>query len=216
MYKQLIISTCKKEGLNISEAAYVLATTHHETNATFEPVREAYWVKNAEQWRKKNLRYWPYYGRGFVQLTWDYNYKKATEYFNTVLGIKVDFVKNPDLVMDPNYAVIILVIGMREGWFTGKELDDYIDDIDESDKEDFLEYYNARRIVNGMDRANDIAVLAEKYEKELRASGYNVADKAPTEPVQPIPSTTSYGGSQNWLITLLRLLIAIFKGNKNA
>lgn len=216
MYKQLIISTCKKEGLNISEASYALATTHLETNATFEPVREAYWMKNAEQWRKKNLRYWPYYGRGFVQLTWDFNYKKATEYFNTVLGIKVDFVKNPDLVMDPNYAAIILVVGMREGWFTGKDLDDYIDDIDESDKEDFLEYYNARRIINGMDRANDIAVLAEKYEKELRASGYDKGDKAPAEPVQPVPTTPSYGGSQNWFITLIRLLIAIFKGNKNA
>ncbi len=213
MYKQLIISTCKREGLNLHEAAYVLATTHWETNATFEPVREAYWVKNAEQWRKKNLRYYPWYGRGFVQLTWEANYLKAGK------AIGVDLIKNPDLAMEPNNAAKILVIGMRDGWFTGKDLDDYIDGIEESDKEDFLEYYNARRIVNGMDKANNIAVLSEKYEAELRASGYESPDKAPTKPVDGKKEESSYGGSQNWFITLLRLLIAIFKslikGNKN-
>ncbi len=209
MYKQLIITTCKKEGLNLHEAAYVLGTTHWETNGTFEPVREAYWVKNAEQWRKKNLRYWPFYGRGFVQLTWDYNYVKATKYFNEVLGIKVDFVKKPDLVMDPNYAAIILVVGMREGWFTGKDLDDKIDGIEESDKEDFLEYYYSRIIVNGMDKANDIAVLAEKYEEELRKAGYSASTPS-NLPADRNVDTGSEGDSQNWFVLLLRLLIKLF------
>jgi putative chitinase len=161
MYKQLIIDTCKEYGLSRDEAAYVLGTVHWETNGTFEPVKEAYWVKNAEAWRKKNLRYYPWYGRGFIQLTWDYNYKKAGE------KIGVDLIKNPDLAMEPKNSAKIAVLGMKEGWFTGKDLDDYIDSIPESAKEDFLEFYNARRIVNGMDKANNIAVLAERYEAEL-------------------------------------------------
>lgn len=213
MYKQLIISTCKKEGLNLHEAAYVLATADHETNHTFEPVREAYWVKNAEQWRKKNLRYYPWYGRGFVQLTWEKNYLKAGK------AIGVDLIKNPDLAMEPNNAARILVIGMREGWFTGKDLDDKIDGVEESDKEDFLEYYYARVIVNGMDKANAIAVLAEKYEEELRASGYDSASTPSNLPTGGKEEEPSYGGSQNFWITLVRLLIAVFKsfakGKKN-
>jgi hypothetical protein len=45
-------------------AAGVVATTKIETASTFEPVREAFWV--GEAWRKENLRYWPYYGRGYL------------------------------------------------------------------------------------------------------------------------------------------------------
>lgn len=171
MYKQLIIDTCKEYRLNRDEAAYVLGTIHLETNGTFEPVREAYWVKNAEAWRKKNLKYYPWYGRGFIQLTWLENYIKAGK----KLGI--DFTKDPDKVMEPKISAKIAVLGMKEGWFTGKKLEDYIDGIDESAKEDFLEFYNARRIVNGMDRANDIAVLSEAYEKELVAINYDGVTK---------------------------------------
>jgi putative chitinase len=206
MYKQLIIDTCKKEGLSRDGAAYVLGTVHWETNATFEPVKEAYWVKNAEAWRKKNLRYYPWYGRGFIQLTWLENYIKAGKKLN------VDLTSNPDKVMDPQISAKIAVIGMKEGWFTGKDLNDYIDGIDESAKEDFLEFYNARRIVNGMDKANQIAVLAEQYEKELRTSGYGV--EATEKPVQGDKGGGGYGGSRNLLSLLLRLLRAFLKGWK--
>src|SRR5690606_23328670 len=157
MYKSLIIKTCKDHGLLRNEAAYVLATTEWETNRTFEPVREAYWL--SEDWRKKNLRYYPWYGRGFVQLTWEENYKKA----GTKIG--VNLIANPDAAMEPNNAAKILVLGMKEGWFTGKKLSDYIT----LRASDFL---NARRIVNGLDKAKEIETLARKYDKELREAGY--------------------------------------------
>ncbi len=149
---------------NVQQAAYILATAWWETGQTMMPVKEAYWL--SEDWRKKNLRYYPYYGRGYVQLTWDYNYKKASDYF------KVDFVKKPDLVMDVQYALPILIVGMNEGWFTGKKLDSYIDKTDETDSEDYSEYKNARRIVNGTDKADTIAKLALAFEKGLKAGGY--------------------------------------------
>jgi len=89
---------CNNRGLTMPEQqAYVLATVEHETNATFEPVIEAYWV--SEQWREENLRYYPYYGRGFVQLTWDYNYDK----YSDKLG--VDLLADPDLVLEPNVSL---------------------------------------------------------------------------------------------------------------
>ena len=71
--------------------AYIFATVFHETNATFLPVREAYWM--SEDWRKRNFRYYPYYGRGFVQITWEANYLT----YKKLLGI--DLVKNPDSEM---------------------------------------------------------------------------------------------------------------------
>src|SRR6187549_3550178 len=54
--------------------AYMLATTFHETAATFQPITE--YGSDAYLQGKS---YYPYIGRGYVQLTWDYNYQKATD-----------------------------------------------------------------------------------------------------------------------------------------
>lgn len=93
--------------------AYMLATAFHETNRTMQPVREAYWVRNAEDWRRRNLRYYPYYGRGFVQLTWQHNYDRAGDFIGT------DLVRNPDLALLPQNAATIMLVGMEAGWFRG-------------------------------------------------------------------------------------------------
>ncbi len=89
--------------------AYTLATTFHETNETMTPVREAYWL--SEDWRRTHLRYYPYYGRGYVQLTHKTNYAHAA----TVIG--ADLVAQPDLALRPDYAAVIMFVGMTEGWF---------------------------------------------------------------------------------------------------
>ncbi len=183
MYKELIVSTCKAYGLLRNQAAYVLATADHETNATFMPVREAYWVKNAEQWRKRNLRYYPWYGRGFVQLTWEANYKKAGD------KIGVDLIKDPDAAMQPDHAAKILVLGMVEGWFTGKKLSDYI-------TLKTSEFVSARRIINGTDKDDEIAALAIKYDAELRKAGYGV------EPSKPVPQATAPKSSKGPLAAI--------------
>ena len=97
-----------------------------------------------------------YYGRGYVQLTWFNNFKKASE------KLKHDFLNNPDDVMQIEHATNILLLGMKEGWFTGRKLSDYIN----QSKKDYL---NARRIINGMDKASLIAGYAETFEKALRS-----------------------------------------------
>ncbi|MGR9074141.1 MAG: peptidoglycan-binding protein, partial [Gammaproteobacteria bacterium] len=70
-----IKAECASQGIGLkTQVSYVLATTQWETAQTFRPVKEAYWL--SEDWRKNNLRYFPYYGRGYVQLTWEKNYEK--------------------------------------------------------------------------------------------------------------------------------------------
>jgi hypothetical protein len=168
----LILSECQKHGLLRNETAYVLATAFWESARTMQPVREAFWL--SEAWRKANLRYHPWYGRGFVQITWEANYVAM----GNRLGI--DLTSDPDVVMDPALSAQILVIGMKEGHFTGKKLSDYIT-LKASN------YRGARRIVNGTDKAGAIAELAEEYEAALLAMGYGI------DPVAPIANDRKDG-----------------------
>jgi len=148
-----IKAECTKQGIGLkSQIAYVLATTDHETNHTFQPVKEAYWL--SEDWRRQNLRYYPYYGRGFVQITWKSNYAK----YGALLGI--DMVGNPDLALQPKNALFILVHGFQTGGFTGVKLADYVN----ASKTDF---FNARRCINALDKAQEIADLAQTYLAKL-------------------------------------------------
>jgi hypothetical protein len=144
-----IYHKCLGHGLDLADQiAYILATVEWETAGTFKPVREAYW--HDEAWREKHLRYYPYYGRGYVQLTWEDNYRRYGE------RLGIDLVNEPDLALDPEIAAFILVDGFKVGFFTGKKLEDYINEEDT----DFIE---ARRCINGQDHAAEIAALAEKW-----------------------------------------------------
>ena len=98
----------------------------------------------------KGKPYVPYYGRGLVQLTWNYNYEKMGK----KLGIKL--LENPDLALEVKNAIPILFIGMSVGIFTGKKFADYFS----KTKEDWVQ---ARRIINGLDKAQLIADYAQRY-----------------------------------------------------
>lgn len=154
---QAIIKEAHRQGItNKAQIAYILATVQHETNDTFQPVREAYFLgepTRAENYRQ-TLRYYPYYGRGYVQLTWDYNYRE----YSNILGL--DLVNNPDLVMNPDLSLFVLIDGMKRGIFTGIKLDDYI-------SSSWLDFHNARRIINGTDKAELIKDYALNWQTNL-------------------------------------------------
>ncbi|MGV8120449.1 MAG: glycoside hydrolase family 19 protein [Candidatus Xenobiia bacterium LiM19] len=132
--------------------AYMMATIQWETAGTFLPVREAFWL--SEEWRKNNLRYYPFYGRGYVQLTWESNYRKYSKILN------IDFVSNPDLVMQPENALQILVHGFKNGVFTGYQLEEFVN----ANKSDYIE---ARKCINGSDHATEISEIAKEWEKRM-------------------------------------------------
>lgn len=157
---QMLIDECKRQGLLRNQCAYVLATSFWETAHTMRPVVEAYWL--SEAWRKKNLRYYPWHGRGFVQLTWEKNYQRAAQ----KLGVPLD--KDPTLALNPEIAAKIAVTGMKFGWFTGRDLDDFID-LKHSD------FKGARQIINGRDKDDEIAEIARHYDDDLKAAGYGEA-----------------------------------------
>jgi predicted chitinase len=125
---------------DLNKLAYILGTVRHESN--FRPIEERRASSSQTDVYDRQNRYWNtgYYGRGFVQLTWENNYKKMSD----LLG--VNFVVNPSLALEPKYAARILVQGMMQGSFTRKKLNTYINDQEQ-------DFYNARKTVNGTDRA---------------------------------------------------------------
>lgn len=166
----VILEACIEEGIaSLDQIAYILATAYHEVGPDLKPVREGFALSNAEAVRhvtklfqkgvirinyampeKNGLSY---YGRGYVQLTWPQNYKMMGK----LLG--VDLYNNPDLALHPDIAAKILVKGMKLGCFTGKKLSDYFYQV--SDR------VNARRIINGTDKAQLIAGHADKFYQAL-------------------------------------------------
>lgn len=160
-----IIKELKARGVPLPEAAYVLATAYHETAKTMQPVREG--LRASDAWRKKNLRYYPWYGRGHVQLTWEENYRKADQ----KLGLGGALVANPDLALDPEISAQVLVLGSVQGWFAGdkKGRHTLARHITTGTR---AEYRQARRIINIMDKADLIAGHALIYKEALQKAGY--------------------------------------------
>ncbi len=123
--------------------AYMLATTYHETACRMWPITE-YGSDSYLQGKE----YWPYIGRGYVMLTWEENYRKAS----AALGLidERDLVEHPEMALDSLIATRCLFRGMAEGWYTGRKLGQYFNDT----KNDPV---NARQIINGNDKDDLIA-----------------------------------------------------------
>lgn len=144
--------------------AYMLATVYHECAKTMQPIEEIGKGRKYDYGKRLKMSRKPYsdtqaifYGRGFVQLTWYENYQKASKYCG------VNLLHSPEMALNPLIASKILIGGMTEGWFTGKKLSDYFTD----GKTDWV---NARRIINGTDKAEIIAGHAEKFFDALENS----------------------------------------------
>ncbi|PYH40881.1 uncharacterized protein BP01DRAFT_360925 [Aspergillus saccharolyticus JOP 1030-1] len=143
-------------GINKFQIAYILATAEWESK--FSPIEEI---------GGKNKPYAPYYGRGYVQITHKENYDKYSKL------LSLDMVTHPEIALRPDVSLVVIVHGMSKGSFTGKKLGDYITDFDHKD------YINARRIVNGLDRAAEIAAFATFWEGALSGVNSIGSDPAP-------------------------------------
>lgn len=166
------------EGAPLAWTAYALATAYHETASTMQPVKEyggpsyltrmydvsgarpQLCIANGNTCAGDGLKYC---GRGYVQLTWKNNYKRAGD------EIGVDLVANPDKALDPVNAAKIMRRGMEEGWFTGKKFSSYLPT---SGRATSGQYRFARFIINGSDKADQIASHAKAFEAALEAGGW--------------------------------------------
>lgn len=167
--------------------SYALATTMHETAYTFLPVHEYggrnYFIQRYGGQTRKGKELgndtpeegYFYAGRGDVQLTGESNYEKAEdairrEYpeliarwekrtgkkFDLTVGDQPNDEKDPDNAQDPEIAYAIMSYGMRTGMFTGKKLSQYFNNAGRN-------WNEARRIINGLDHAGEIADKGRRW-----------------------------------------------------
>lgn len=198
---------------NLQRLSYVLGTPKVETGGTYEAITEngakSYFDKY-EPGTSIGKRLgntvkgdgWRYRGRGLVQITGRRNYALVGREFG------LDLLANPDLALDLELAARILVVGTLKGWFTGKGLSDYIDDVDEADDLDLAEFKQARRTVNGQDKAAVIAGHALVFEKALKAGGWG---SAPAPEPAPAPKPTKPNIFAAILNAILALVAAFTK-----
>jgi len=166
--KKLVDAIVKDSDISdLRWAAYMLATVKHECANTWQPIEEygkgqghdyGQEVTVTDPQTKQQYKN-VYYGRGYVQLTWENNYKKMDD----ALGLSgaESLRLHPEKALDASTAYRIMSYGMRNGSFTGKKLSDYI-------SAGSVDYRNARRIINGLDQADLIKGYAEKIEFLLR------------------------------------------------
>ena len=154
----LLIQEAKKQGASTNQIAYILGTAKHESD-NFKTMSE-YASGNAYEGRQDlgNTQAGDgakYKGLGYVQITGRNNYSKYAK----LTGL--DLINNPGLAKDPKTSAFITVNGILNGNFTGAKLSDYVN----NNKNDFI---NARRTVNGTDKAQLIANYANDYLKKLK------------------------------------------------
>lgn len=187
---EAILDGCAAEQVaDQRHVAYVLATPMIETGGTYQPIVENlnysaqgllrtfpryFSSKDAAAYAKQPQRIanrayanrmgngdeasgdgWKFRGRGLCQITGHDNYAKFSRLLN------IDLVGNPDLALQDAIAGKIIVVGMRDGLFTGKALRDYFT----SGSSDWVQ---ARRIINGLDRAADIAGYGKLFNAALQ------------------------------------------------
>ena len=173
-----IISAFYRLGLDdLRWLAYMLATAFHETAGTMRPVRETLASSDAQAiaslekaWKAGKLPqvktpYWRngFFGRGFVQLTHEANYRTMGKILD------INLLANPSLALDLDVSARILIEGMTagisgKGDFTGRMLSDYFNATTDDP-------VAARAIVNGKDKAKLIAGYHKAFLDALQAAG---------------------------------------------
>ena len=177
--------------------AYIFASIYHETGHKMIPVREGF--KSSDKDARDHVRMMfikgivnrdyaepvggiSYFGHGRVQTTHLQNYQKLSLRFGR------DFVKDPSLLLDSRIDVEVAVEGHIEGLWTSRQLSEFISG-------GKCNYKDARRIVNGQDKADLIASYAVSFEWAIGMATRTVpvADTKTTTPLPEIGKVPASG-----------------------
>jgi hypothetical protein len=155
-----IAEVAAMQKLSRPQLAYVLATAEHESDrfATLEEYASgAAYEGRSDLGNSKPGDGRRFKGRGYVQLTGRNNYRQYAKRS----GIHLELLP-PVLMNWPALSAWVLVDGMMRGAYTGRRLDQFVN----GGTSDFR---NARRVVNGLDRADKIAAQAKAWLEKLPA-----------------------------------------------
>jgi putative chitinase len=150
--------------------AYILATTLHETADTMQAIHEGF----DESYWQSDYADDGYWGRGFVQLTWEDNYENMSD------EVGVDLTEREEAALLPAISANVTVDGMLDGDFTGQGLDTYFP-VTQAENQPPVQgdpdWYNARQTVNGTVAAGAISVDAQAIYAEIQAYRRGIADE---------------------------------------
>lgn len=165
-------------GAPLSHVAYALGTAYLETGGTMMPIKEyggpkylhkMYDIQGARPAKARELgNLTPgdgvkYCGMGYPQVTGKTNYAKAEKAFG------IPFVANPGLMMVPENAAKVMALFMTKGMFTGRKL---ADTLPSHGPASLAQFKASRPIINGTDRAADVALFAMHFQDSLEAGEY--------------------------------------------
>lgn len=201
---------------SVDTLAYALATAYHETGRRMVPVREGFAETDAAArravWRLAEqrgpdsppARYGAsvgpyghaYYGRGHVQLTWMGNYERSSA------DAGVDLVAYPDKMLDPVISARVLILGLIDGRWNGdgKGVGHYLPH----------DPVQARRTVNVLDKATQIAGYYAAFKAALQAAGF-VANPLPPTALDDSGTPSGDHQPRRTILDALRDLAALFQ-----
>lgn len=179
----LLVELTKSDTVQAEHGAYILATAHYETdrfNAMEEYADGSAYEGRASLGNDQEGDGVRFKGRGYPMLTGRRNYAWAS------VTSGRDLLANPKEAIIAEVSAYLIVVGMMTGAFTGVGLGRFIS----AGKVDFI---NARKTVNGLDRAETIADLAERYLSAIKASfTVPVANDNPSpRAIDPMPASDS-------------------------
>lgn len=169
--------------------AYPLATTAHETGMEMQPIEEYGKGEGMSYGKKDPETGQTYYGRGYVQLTWRDNYRRATEELG--LAGEYDLEWNASKALDPQIAADTMFRGMQQGWFRSK--DGKPETLERHFSATVDDPYGARNIINGDQStvpswSNGVSIgnLIKGYHEKF-LSALKAASTEAVTPPQPAP-----------------------------
>ena len=168
--------------------AYVLGTALHESGNRMAPVREALGNSDDQtirrldraggvyaKLRRRGKAFWrrqpkhgnrAYFGRGLIQITHAYNYKRM----GREIGLGDELYLNPSLALDPDIAVKVLYVGMVKGLYRRDRRGPHsLPRYFSPRLRGHRQWIRARNIVNGgLFHADQIAAKGKKFLKCIK------------------------------------------------